>query len=78
MKRPLEAIAAVGVLALALVFPAGAGARTEWICTVEGDQVVFVSAADAALHGLPKADSKAGVVFENQFGEVNCHIESNP
>jgi hypothetical protein len=35
--------------------------------------VTFVSAADAALHGITQANSKAGVVFNQQFGEV-CDV----
>ena len=62
----------------ALLFPVGAGANTQWICTVDGNRTVFVNAADAAKHGLTQADSKAGVVFETKFGEENCHIESTP
>jgi hypothetical protein len=48
------------------------------VCTVDGVNVTFVSAPEAALHGITQADSKAGVVFETQFGEVNCHVESGP
>jgi hypothetical protein len=36
--------------------------------------VTFVSAADAAKYGITQADSRAGVVFRNQFGE-SCHVE---
>jgi hypothetical protein len=49
--------------------------REQWICEVDGQPVIFVSAGDAAHHGLVQANSRAGVVFENQFGEENCHIE---
>jgi hypothetical protein len=62
--------------ALALWFPAGAGADTQWICTVEGVPTVFVTASDAAKGGLTRANLKAGAVFERQFGEENCHVTS--
>ena len=75
MARWIKGMAAAGALTVALAFPAGAGARTQWICTVDGEQVVFVSAGDAAHHGLTIADSKAGVVFETKFGDVDCHVE---
>jgi hypothetical protein len=75
MKR---LISPVGVVVVALLLPVGAGANTQWICTVDGNRTVFVNAADAAKHGLTQADSKAGVVFETKFGEENCHIESTP
>jgi len=75
MKR---LISAAGVVVVALLLPVGAGANTQWICTVDGNRTVFVNAADAAKHGLTQADSKAGVVFETKFGEENCHIESAP
>jgi hypothetical protein len=58
-----------------LALPAGAGARTLWVCDVPGEgTVTFVSAADAALHGITQANAKAGVVFHSQFGE-SCHVE---
>ena len=47
----------------------------QWICTVDGQPVVFVSAGDAAHDGLTRANSKAGVVFQTHFGEENCHVE---
>jgi hypothetical protein len=78
MKRPVKAIIAASALALTLAFPVGAGANTKWICTVDGVPTVFVSAGDAAIHGLTQADATAGTVFETQFGEENCHIESGP
>jgi hypothetical protein len=36
---------------------------------------VFVTAADAAAHGLDTANSRAGMTFHDRFGEV-CHVES--
>jgi hypothetical protein len=33
-----------------------------------------VTAADAARHGIDQANSRAGVVFHDRFGEV-CHVE---
>jgi hypothetical protein len=76
MRRLVGATVAAVVLALAL--PAGAGARTNWVCDVPGEPepVVFVSAADAALHGITQANRKAGAVFNRQFGEV-CQVESD-
>ena len=67
----------VAAVVLALVLPAGAGARTNWVCEVPGETepVVFVSAADAALHGITQANSKAGEVFKDKFGE-SCRVES--
>ena len=61
------------VLALGLVYPAlGAQPRTvAWVCDVPGEgSVTFVTAAEAARHGITQADSSAGQVFFNQFGEV--------
>jgi hypothetical protein len=74
MRRLIQATVVAGVLALA--FPAGAGARTNWVCQVPGEPepVVFVSAADAALEGIRQANRKAGAAFDRQFGEV-CHVE---
>jgi len=76
MRRLIGAVIATAVVAFALALPAGAAARTLWICNVPGEgDVTFVSAADAALHGITKANEKAGAVFHNQFGEV-CRVES--
>ncbi|HET9120897.1 MAG TPA: hypothetical protein VFN72_10225, partial [Solirubrobacterales bacterium] len=68
MKRFIMGLIAAAALTVALAFPAGAGARTEWVCVVDGQPVVFVSAADAARHGIETANGKAGVVFQ-KFGE---------
>jgi hypothetical protein len=76
MRRALMAMVSAAALALALAFPAGAGARTEWVCVVNGEPEVFVSAADAARHGIEIANTKAGVVFQ-KFGEV-CSVRSMP
>jgi hypothetical protein len=64
-------------LTLALALPAAAGAKTgdvKWVCVVNGESVTFVSAPEAARHGIDTANSKAGVVFHDQFGE-ECHVE---
>lgn len=75
MKRFVKAAVASIALAAPLVLPAGAGANTNWVCDVPGEGLVtFVSAADAARHGIEQANSRAGVVFHDRFGEV-CHVE---
>jgi hypothetical protein len=75
MKRSIKFALGATALALALSFPVRAGADTKWICTVEGVPTVFVTAGDAAKHGLTQANSKAGPVFETHFGEEDCHVE---
>ncbi len=71
MRRLMKAVVAAVVLTLPLALPAGAGARTNWVCNVPGEgTVTFVSAADAALHGISRANDRAGAVFNRQFGEV--------
>jgi hypothetical protein len=48
---------------------------TLWVCDVPGEgSVTFVSAAEAARHGITQADSRAGVVFETKFGEA-CSVK---
>jgi hypothetical protein len=81
VKRPVKAMVAAIALILTLAVTAPVGAQTgavKWVCTVDGVDVTFVSAPEAALHGITQADSRAGVVFETQFGEENCHVESGP
>jgi hypothetical protein len=74
MTRTRFALGCV-VLAVTGALPTGAGASTKWVCVVPGEGVVtFVTAADAARHGINTANSKAGVVFHDRFGEV-CHVE---
>ena len=76
MRRLITAIVAAAALTLALALPAGAGARTNWVCDVPGEGPrVHVSAADAALHGIPRANEKAGAVFKTKFGE-ECTVIS--
>ncbi len=76
MDRPIRAMLVAIAIALTLTFalPAGARAETKWVCVVDGETVTFVSAADATRHGIEQANSRAGVVFHNQFGE-DCHVE---
>jgi hypothetical protein len=77
VKRSIvgAAIASV-VLLLPVIFSAHASADTRWVCDVPGEGLVtFVTAADAARHGIDTANSKAGVTFHDRFGET-CHAES--
>jgi hypothetical protein len=74
MKRPVKAMVSAIAITLTLALPAGAGAETKWVCVVNGESVTFVSAAEAARHGIDQANSRAGVVFHDQFGE-ECHVE---
>jgi hypothetical protein len=76
MKRLVRFVAAAGALTVLLALPSGAQARTLWVCDVPGEPepVVFVSAADKALHGITRANERAGATFNRQFGEV-CHVE---
>jgi hypothetical protein len=77
MRRPVQMTVAAVVLAVPLALPAGAGARTNWVCQVPGEPepVTFVSAGDRALDGITQANSKAGAVFALKFGE-SCDVES--
>jgi hypothetical protein len=70
-KRGLPLVGAVAAILL-LVAPVSAGQpRTVvWQCNVPGEGLVnFVTAAEAARYGITQANSHAGVVFRNQFGE---------
>ena len=77
MKRSIiRAALANVVLLLPVIFSANASAATNWVCHVPGEGLVtFVTAADAARHGIDTANRKAGVVFHLRFGET-CHVES--
>jgi hypothetical protein len=72
MRRLIVAILAAIALVLMLGLPAHASVR--WVCNVPGEgDVTFVTAADAALHGISTANGRAGQVFHDQFGEV-CRV----
>ena len=76
MNRHVRVGVAALAMAGALALSAQASARTLWVCDVPGEgTVTFVSAADAALHGINTANTKAGTVFHDRFGEV-CQVES--
>ena len=72
MKRLLASLLVTIALTLTLVLPAHASLK--WVCNVPGEgDVTFVTAADAALHGINTANATAGQVFHRQFGEV-CRV----
>jgi hypothetical protein len=72
----IRAAIATAVLLLPVIFSANASAATRWVCDVPDEGLVtFVTAADAARHGIETANSRAGVVFHERFGET-CHVES--
>jgi hypothetical protein len=77
MKRLVRSAVAAGALTLLFALPGTAQGRTLWVCQVPGEvePVVFVSAADAALHGITRANQRAGETFSTKFGE-ECHVES--
>jgi len=77
MKRLLGTVGAAIVLTLTLIIPAHAGVpRTvPWVCDVpDVGRVVFVTAAEAARHGIDTANAHAGQTFADRFGEV-CTVE---
>ena len=75
MIRQVRVGVATFALAVPLVLSAPASARTLWVCEVPNEgTVTFVSAADAARHGIDTANATAGTVFHDQFGET-CHVE---
>ena len=75
MRRIKAALLGTALLSLAMAAPAFAGQpRTVvWQCDVPDEGLVnFVTAAEAARHGITQADSRAGTVFE-MFGE-DCSV----
>jgi hypothetical protein len=77
MKRLLGTVGASIVLTLTLIIPAHAGVpRTvHWVCDVPGvGSVVFVTAAEAARHGIETANAHAGQTFADRFGE-ECTVK---
>jgi hypothetical protein len=73
MKRIIRTVVAVIVLTLALAMPAQARqSRTVyWVCDVPNEGLVtFVTAAEAARHGIDTANDHAGQTFYDRFGEV--------
>ena len=75
MRRLLPA--AFGAMLLMLTVHVPADASVRWVCDVPGEgDVVFVTAADAAAHGINTANAKAGRVFHDRFGEV-CRVETS-
>jgi hypothetical protein len=76
MNGQMRAGIAALAIALPLALSAKGNAATLWVCNVPNEgTVVFVTAADAARHGIDTANARAGTVFHDQFGET-CHVES--
>jgi len=76
MNRQVRVGIATLAIALPLTLSAQANARTLWVCDLpDVGTVTFVSAADAARHGIDTANARAGTVFHDRFGET-CHVES--
>ncbi len=72
MKLFRTVVAAI-VLTPALTIPVQAGVpRTvHWVCDVpDVGLVTFVTAAEAARHGINTANNQAGQVFNDRFGEM--------
>ena len=77
MKRRTKALVGASALAVAVVLPSTSEARVNWVCNVPGEgTVVFVSAADAAHHGLETANAHAGLTFNRNFGEVCTVVQA--
>jgi len=77
MRRVRFAMVGTAILSLSLVPAALAGqARSVlWVCDVPREGLVtFVTAAEAARHGIDTADAHAGQTFNLRFGEV-CTVE---
>ena len=76
MNKQVRVGIAILAISLPFTFSAQASARTLWVCDVPNEgTVTFVSAADAARHGIDTANSTAGTVFHDQFGET-CRVET--
>jgi hypothetical protein len=68
----------LGALISTLMLALPAQASVQWVCNVPGEgDVTFVTAADAALHGINTANARAGQVFHDLFGEV-CRVQVVP
>jgi hypothetical protein len=73
----LGTVGAAIVLTLTPIIPAHAGVpRTvRWVCDVpDVGSVVFVTAAEAARHGIDTANAHAGQTFADRFGE-ECTVK---
>ena len=76
MQGKIRAAIAAVTISLPLALSAQASASTKWVCDVPNEGlVVFVTAADAARHGIDTANATAGTTFHDRFGEV-CHVEA--
>jgi hypothetical protein len=77
MKRLLVTVISVVALLLTPTVAAHAGQpkTVHWVCEVPGEEpVTFVTAAEAARHGIETANSRAGETFAENFGE-SCTVE---
>lgn len=81
MQKVIWSAVSAAVITLALAAPAYAGVTksVHWVCQVPEDgggytEVVFVSAPEAARHGITQANLHAGQTFATQFGEI-CTVQ---
>jgi hypothetical protein len=77
VKRIVLAVAALALLGpFALPVQAEPVPRTvRWVCELEGgEEVTFVTAAERARDGIVQANSTAGQVFADLFGE-DCDVQ---
>jgi hypothetical protein len=71
----ISVIVVISAAAVVLAWPSSAGASVRWVCNVPGEgDVTFVTAADAARHGIETANAHAGQTFKLRFGEL-CRVE---
>jgi len=77
MKGRLRAMFGALAIALAVAMPTSAGATVNWVCDVPGEgTVTFVSAPDAARHGIETANAHAGQTFNRNFDEVCTVVQA--
>lgn len=78
MKRVIVVIAAAVAFTATLALPAQADPApgpVKWVCVLDtGVEVTFVTAGKPARFGIEQANSTAGEVFADQFGE-DCRVE---
>ena len=73
MNQVIRTAAVAMMLTLSFAIPALAtpSSTVSWVCDVPGEgPVTFVTAGEAARHGINTANNHAGQTFFDRFGEV--------